>query len=145
MGEKADPKTNGGAAYEMRVRIHSSAYWYYYLWHTSDSGGPYRRLNVYFTGVANHEDSAPPGVDAQTGYNSPPAWTIIRVVNDNTTVSIFTDGSLDAQYTVDGTDDPRTEYYTRMLWNGTVDVDLDYVRWTDGEPAPPKGALVLIK
>ena len=137
VGEALDPKTNGGMAYEMRVRVHASAYLYTYLWCTSDSGGPYRRLNTYFTsGNAYHEDSAPPGSDAITGHGNGD-WTVLRVVNDNTTVTVYKDSAdPTAQWAIGGTDDARTEYFARFYSAGTIDVDVDYLRWTNGVPEP---------
>ena len=137
-GDKLDPKTNGGTAHEFRVRVRKSAYLYIYFWCTSDSGGPYRTMRTWLTTTNAYHTHTPGGVEVVTNLNADD-WTVYRIINDDETMKIYKDGGGDpvGQVFMAGSDDARSEYLARMYSAGPIDVDLDYLRWTDGQSDEP--------
>ena len=160
---KLDALTNGGVALEIRMRT-AVAYPYVYLNTTSATSS--RNFNLH-TSLGNtylrHYEQGWIYMLEAGNLNGYPNWTTIRLVCDDTSMLGYKDGgsggggNLDLelynQVDPDGAGDgdkfglwashgATTEGSVRF--DGYADVDIDYIRWTDGEPAPPKGTLISI-
>ena len=137
-----DPKTNGGIAFEFRMRTHH-VYPYLDVFCSDPAGrgggGTYRFARFYTTTTNAYIEDITTGQSDIGNLNVPPAWTLFRVLGDDSSFQVFKDGSTEPHMEINniGSNDARDGYMLRLIAVDNIDWDLDYLRWTDGESGGP--------
>lgn len=145
-----DRNTNGGAAVEWRFRHDSGTTWFDVG--TSNVGGgndaPFARFIAQSDRTIDLQMLNGGSINTNHSVNTPPAWTTLRAVFVGSgNVEVFKDGDLVTPFITNapGFNDQRDDLRF-TIWNGASsnEYDLDYVRWTDGNPIPEPGTLGLL-
>ena len=149
-----DPKTNGGAAMEIRFRKNSGAQDTVDMimsdpLGTSPGGGTYRFAQLFLS-TSNVTYQGVPAVGSpQSGAINENDWTILRIESNDLNYTLFKDGvALPQVYPVApdvlGSNDKRDGFQFRFFVPDGSSFDLDWVRWTNGVPEPTTFGLLAL-
>jgi len=148
-GVALDPKTNDGAAFEMRVRMtEGTLFWDIGFTDDPSDGNQSRFSRSVITPSKHTMRMLPLGAEPAVDSNIKDQFTVIRLVTDDTKMDLFQDDVL--LYTYAGpflANDSRTDAFLRMFSGSTsaqCTIDFDYIRWTDGNPIPEPATLGLL-
>ena len=135
-----DATSNGGVAFEMRLRAATDGM----IFRFDTSGTPGRRLANYIRTfrwtIRDGDNSA--FINETVRFDLD--WQTVRVECDDTNWRMYENGTLRQTQLSDHDNGNLSGYELSFIfWNGSPDFDIDYIRWTNGEP--DLGTLVTLK
>ena len=141
-----DATSNGGVAFEVRMRVNSDAL----ILRFDTSGNPARRMANHirtFRWSLRDGDSGPL-TNETVSFGS---FQTIRVECDDTNWRMYENGTLELTQLSDHDIGNLSGYeLSFVFWfddtpDFDLDFDLDYIRWTNGKPPPPAGSVLAIE
>tara|TARA_B100000029_G_scaffold394164_1_gene391603 strand:+ start:188 stop:907 length:720 start_codon:yes stop_codon:yes gene_type:complete len=146
-----DRNTNDGAAVEWRFRHNSGTTWFDIG--TTNKGStendvPFARFIAQSDRTIDLQMLNGGPINTNHSVNTPPEWTTLRAVFVGSgNVEVFKDGDLVTPFITNapGFNDQRDDLRF-TFWNGanSNQYDLDYIRWTDGNPIPEPSTFAMM-